>query len=89
MADAPTAEAMSRKGKGTQAGSEAGLQRAVDAFQAVYGWPTRIEGSHLDADYGANTSGDAPYEVYEVSPVKAFGLPTDGETITPTRWIWT
>ena len=36
---------------------EAGLQRAVDAFQGVYGWPTRIQGSQLDADYGAPTSG--------------------------------
>ena len=67
---------------------EAGLQRAVKAFQAVYGWPTRIQGSHLDADYGAPTSGGPPYEVYEVTPVKAFALPTDGESTTPTRWTW-
>ena len=67
---------------------EAGLQRAVDAFQAVYGWPTRIQGSQLDADYGAPTSGGAPFEVYEVTPVKAFGFPTDGESMTPTRWTW-
>ena len=67
---------------------EAGLQRAVDAFQAVYDWPTRIQGSQLDADYGAPTSGGAPFEVYEVTPVKAFGFPTDGETTTPTRWTW-
>ena len=67
---------------------EAGLQRAVKAFQAVYGWPTRIQESHLDADYGAPTSGGPPYEVYEVTPVKAFALPTDGESTTPTRWIW-
>ena len=67
---------------------EVGLQRAAEAFQAVYGWPTRIQGSQLDADYGAPTSGGAPYEAYEVTPVKAFGFPTDGETITPTRWTW-
>jgi hypothetical protein len=67
---------------------EAGLERAVEAFQAVYGWPTRIQGSQLDADYGAPTSGGPPFEVYEVTPVKAFGFPTDGETTTPTRWTW-
>jgi hypothetical protein len=67
---------------------EAGLQRAVKAFQTVYSWPTRIQGSHLDADYGAPTSGGPPYEVYEVTPVKAFALPTDGESTTPTRWTW-
>jgi hypothetical protein len=26
--------------------------------------------------------------VYKVTPVKAFGLPTDGESTTPTRWTW-
>ena len=67
---------------------EGGLQHAVDAFQAVYSWPTQIQGSQLDADYGAPTSGGAPFEVYEVTPVKAFGLPTDGESSTPTRWTW-
>ena len=67
---------------------DATLQQAVEAFQAVYDWPTRIEGNHLDADYGAPTSGGPPYEVYEVTPIKAFGLPTDGESITPTRWTW-
>jgi hypothetical protein len=65
---------------------EATLQHAVEAFQTVYGWPTRIDGNHLDADYGAPTSGGPPYEVYEVTPIKAFGLPTDGESIAPTRW---
>jgi Pyridoxamine 5'-phosphate oxidase len=67
---------------------EATLRRAVDAFQTVYSWPTRIDGDRLDADYGAPTSGGPPYEVYEVIPIKAFGLPTDGETTTPTRWTW-
>ena len=67
---------------------EATLQRAVDAFGAVYQWPTRVEGSRLEADYGAPTSGGPPYEVYEVTPTRAFALPTDGETTTPTRFIW-
>ena len=67
---------------------ETALQRAVSAFDAVYRWPTRIDGDHLDADYGAPTSGGPPYEVYEVTPTKAFALPTDGESTTPTRWVW-
>jgi hypothetical protein len=76
------------EGVAHHAHDEESLQRAVDAFQSVYGWPTRIQGSQLDADYGAPTSGGAPFEVYEVTPVKAFGFPTDGESITPTRWTW-
>jgi hypothetical protein len=67
---------------------DATLQQAVEAFQVVYDWPTRIDGNHLDADYGAPTSGGPPYEVYEVRPIKAFGFPTDGESTTPTRWTW-
>jgi Pyridoxamine 5'-phosphate oxidase len=47
------------------------LQRAVVAFDAVYQWPTRVDGNRLNADYGAPTSGGPPYEVYEVIPVKA------------------
>jgi hypothetical protein len=29
----------------------------VAAFDAVYQWPTRVDGNQLDADYGAPTSG--------------------------------
>jgi Pyridoxamine 5'-phosphate oxidase len=62
------------------------LARASAAFATVYDWPTRVSGGMLDADYGAPTSGGPPYDVYEVTPTKAFGFPTDGETFTPTRW---
>jgi nitroimidazol reductase NimA-like FMN-containing flavoprotein (pyridoxamine 5'-phosphate oxidase superfamily) len=65
---------------------DATLARAVQAFAAVYDWPTKISAGQLDADYGAPTSGGPPYDVYEVVPVKAFGFPTDGESFTPTRW---
>lgn len=46
-------------------------------------WVTRDK---LDAEYGAPTSGGPPYNVYEIMPTKAFGLPTDGESFTPTSW---
>jgi hypothetical protein len=62
------------------------LTRASAAFATVYDWPTRVSGRRLDADYGAPTSSGPPYDVYEVTPTKAFGFPTDGETFTPTRW---
>ena len=76
------------EGLATHVRDDATLQRAVDAFGAVYQWPTRVEGGKLEADYGAPTSGGPPYEVYEVRPTRAFALPTDGETTTPTRFIW-
>jgi hypothetical protein len=34
-------------------------------------------------------SGGPPYAVYEITPTKAFALPTDGESTTPTRWRFT
>ena len=68
---------------------DATLRRASAAFEAGYGWPTVVTGDRLDADYGAPTSGGPPYNVYEIAPTKAFGLPTDGESSTPTRWRFT
>jgi nitroimidazol reductase NimA-like FMN-containing flavoprotein (pyridoxamine 5'-phosphate oxidase superfamily) len=62
------------------------LQRASEAFASIYEWPTTVSDEKLDAEYGAPTSGGPPYEVFEIRPTKAFGLPTDGESITSTRW---
>jgi hypothetical protein len=63
------------------------LQRASEAMRRAYGWPTRVAGDELDAEYGAPTSGGPPYRVYEIRPSKAFGLPTtDDALFEPTRW---
>lgn len=74
------------EGEARRVYNEATLRRASDAFEAIYGWPTVVTGDKLDAEYGAPTSGGPPYDVYEITPTKAFGLPTDGESYTPTRW---
>lgn len=63
-----------------------GLQRATEAFASVYDWPTTVAGDMLDAPYGAPTSGGAPFNAYQIRPIRAFGFPTDGESFTPTRW---
>ncbi|HKY16154.1 MAG TPA: pyridoxamine 5'-phosphate oxidase family protein [Microthrixaceae bacterium] len=62
------------------------LIRASSAFERVYGWSTSVAGDQLDAEFGAPTSGGPPYAVFEITPITAFGFPTDGETTTPTRW---
>lgn len=64
------------------------LHRASAAFRDIYNRPTEVRGDQLDADYGAPTSGGPPYDVYEMSPQKAFGFPTDGESFAPTRWTF-
>jgi Pyridoxamine 5'-phosphate oxidase len=74
------------EGEGRRVRDEATLRRASQAFDAIYDWPTVVTGDKLDAEYGAPTSGGPPYDVYEITPTKAFGLPTDGESFTPTRW---
>lgn len=74
------------EGEARRVRDEATLRRVSDAFKAIYDWPTVVTGNTLDADYGAPTSGGPPYGVYEITPTTAFGLPTDGESFTPTRW---
>lgn len=64
-----------------------GLARASTAMQEVFGWPTRVDGDELDADYGAPTSGGPPYQVYELVPVKAYAFPTRDQ-VQPTRWTF-
>jgi hypothetical protein len=64
-----------------------GLAAASGAVQEVFGWPTRVEGDELDADYGAPTSGGPPYQVYELVPVKAYAFPTQDQ-VQPTRWTF-
>lgn len=76
------------EGTARRATDSATLASASEAFATVYDWPTRVSGAELDADYGAPTSGGPPYNVYEITPTKAFGFPTDGETTTPTRWLF-
>ena len=74
------------EGEARRVSDKATLERARGAFKAIYDWPTVVTGDKLDAEYGPPTSGGPPYDVYEIKPTKAFGLPTDGESFTPTRW---
>jgi hypothetical protein len=60
------------------------VRRVADAYAAKYGWRPDVRDGALWAD-GAPTAGPPPYRVYQVSPSKAFGFPTD-ETSVPTRW---
>lgn len=76
------------EGTARHAWDDSTLTRASRAFAEVYEWPTRVGESELDADYGAPTSGGPPYQVFEVTPNKAFAFPTDGESSTPTRWTF-
>lgn len=73
------------EGEARRVRDSATLERASNAFEAVYGWPTTVSGEQLDAEYGAPTSGGPPYGIYAITPTKAFALPSEG-TFMPTRW---
>ena len=65
---------------------EAVLARVADAYASIHSWHVTVrQGAfHHDAG-GAPTAGPPPYDVYEVTPSVAFGLPV-GEGVVPTRW---
>jgi hypothetical protein len=74
------------EGEADRVTDDATLRLAADVFKRIHGWETWVVDDKLDADYGAPTSGGPPYNVYAIRPTKAFALPIDGETTTPTRW---
>jgi nitroimidazol reductase NimA-like FMN-containing flavoprotein (pyridoxamine 5'-phosphate oxidase superfamily) len=75
------------EGTATKVTDASRLQRVADAYNAKYQWPATVAGGAFDAPYGAPTAGPPPYEVYEITPVVAYGFGTD-ETLAPrsTRW---
>jgi len=82
-----TPRSVCARGDGSVGHRAAGRFPASDsAFGDIYDWPTEVKDDQLDAEYWAPTSGGPPYDVYELTPHKAFGFPTDGETFAPTRW---
>jgi nitroimidazol reductase NimA-like FMN-containing flavoprotein (pyridoxamine 5'-phosphate oxidase superfamily) len=64
---------------------EATLARVADAFASTAGWRVSVRQGALHDAEGAPTAGPPPYDVYEVRPTVAFGLPI-GEGVIPTRW---
>lgn len=62
------------------------LRRIAGAYLARYGWPVEVRGGALHGE-GAPTAGPGPYQVYALTPRRAFGFPRDGRGI-PTRWAF-
>jgi nitroimidazol reductase NimA-like FMN-containing flavoprotein (pyridoxamine 5'-phosphate oxidase superfamily) len=67
-------------GEATMVGDEAKLKRLAEAY-AAQGWPAFVHDGVLDAPYSAPTTGPAPYDLYEVTPVTAFAFGTEEETV--------
>ena len=64
---------------------DATLARVADAYASINGWRVTVREGAFHDTTGAPTAGPPPYDVYEVTPTVAFGLPV-GEGLVPTRW---
>jgi hypothetical protein len=75
------------EGRATRVTDTDALAVASTAMLEVFGWPTRVAGDELDADYGAPTSGGPPYQVFELVPVTGYAFPLRDQ-VHPTRWTF-
>ena len=61
------------------------LQRVAEAYASKYRWHVRVIDGAFDADCGAPTAGPPPYDVYALTPKRAYGFGIE-EPWSPTRW---
>jgi hypothetical protein len=74
------------EGHANKVTDRATLERVAADYNAV-GWPARVEGAALTAEYSAPSAGPPPWEVYAVTPVRAFGV-ASAEPYGATRWTF-
>ena len=60
------------------------LQRLVKLYNAQ-GWPAKVLGGAFTAPYSAPSAGPPPWDLYEFTPVTAFGV-ASAEPHGATRW---
>jgi Pyridoxamine 5'-phosphate oxidase len=61
------------------------LREVAERYATVFDWHVTVRDGAFHDTGGAPTAGPPPYDVYEVIPKTAFGLPV-GELFGPTRW---
>jgi hypothetical protein len=61
------------------------LQRLAEVFNG-HGWPVTVTDGSFEAPFGPLTTGPAQYELWEVTPKVAFGIPNDQSGNHPTRY---
>jgi hypothetical protein len=52
---------------------------------AAQGWPASVSGTAVTAEYSAPSAGPPPWNLYAVTPARAFGVAT-AEPWGATRW---
>lgn len=73
------------EGTATRVTDEPTLRRVAESYADKYGWLVRVRDGAFDADHGAPSAGEPPYQVYEVEPSTVFGLGT-AEPFGAARW---
>lgn len=72
------------EGSATRVTDDAALQRMAERY-AAQGWPARVSDGAFTAEYSAPSAGPPPWDLYEVTPLTAFGVAT-AEPYGATRW---
>jgi hypothetical protein len=72
------------EGTATRVTDAATLERLAKAY-AAQGWPAQASGGALTAEFSAPSAGRAPWYLYTVTPITAFGVATE-EPHGATRW---
>lgn len=72
------------EGTATQVTDSATLQRIAERY-AAQGWPASVGDGAITAPYSAPSAGPAPWRLYAVTPITAFGVAT-AEPNGAMRW---
>jgi len=72
------------EGRAAKVTDAATLQRIAERFGAQ-GWPARATDDAITAEYSAPSAGPPPWDLYEMTPVTAFGVAT-AKPYGATRW---
>lgn len=72
------------EGEATQVTDDATLQRIAGEY-ASHGWAPTVQDGAFTHEFSAPSAGPPPWHLYEVRPIRAFGLGTD-EPYGATRW---
>lgn len=72
------------EGKVARVTDQPTLVRLAERY-AAQGWPATVSDGALTAPYSAPSAGPAPWDLYAITPVTAFGVAT-AEPYGATRW---
>lgn len=61
------------------------LERIAKLYNEQGGWPVKVDGDAFTAPYSAPSAGPPPWNLYELTPTKAFGVAYK-EPHGATRW---